>query len=144
IEALNYQHVEWFGKTDFELWDTETASQFYANDQRVLSSDQALVTEEVTRQENHVQTWMMYKFPFHDSSGKRYLAGMAMDITEQRRLEQQGIELTVERERVHLITQFIQNASHEFRTPLTLIQYAAYWLENLEDGERRRREVEKI
>ena len=43
------------------------------------------------------------------------------DITERKALEQQHLELELERQRINLLAEFIQNSAHEFRTPLSSI-----------------------
>jgi len=52
-----------------------------------------------------------------------------MDVLKARHeAEKQQIELALERERMHLLTHFITEASHEFRTPLTIIATNTYLL----------------
>ncbi len=43
------------------------------------------------------------------------------DITERKEAEEQRIKLAVERERVSVLASFLENVSHEFRTPLSVI-----------------------
>lgn len=68
--------------------------------------------------------------------------GVACDITERKQAEQQKFELAVERERIQLLNRFVRDASHEFRTPLTIINSNAYLMETSDDavfrGERAR------
>lgn len=70
------------------------------------------------------------------------------DITELKRAEHKAhertLELSLERERTHILTEFIQHFSHEFRTPLTMIEYSLYNLSAADDAERREHEIEKI
>lgn len=47
--------------------------------------------------------------------------GTHTDITARKEAERHAFELALEKERVHLLSQFIQKASHEFRTPLSII-----------------------
>jgi PAS domain S-box-containing protein len=76
------------GKTDFELWPPATAEQFRKNDQAVLSSGQVIeVVEEGVRPDGSVRYYHNLKFPFQDSQGKRFVAGVGMDITRQKRIE---------------------------------------------------------
>lgn len=56
------------------------------------------------------------------------------EITDRKRVEQQALDLALERERVRLLQTFIQNASHDFRTPISVILTSAYLLDKL--GER--------
>lgn len=44
------------------------------------------------------------------------------NITERKQLEQKVISLAIEKERINILSKFISDASHEFRTPLTIIQ----------------------
>ncbi|MCB0114087.1 MAG: PAS domain S-box protein [Caldilineaceae bacterium] len=67
--------------------------------------------------------WLRQRYRFeHDDAGRPtmlYLA--AEDITEQKRVEQEALAFHLEKEQVRLLTQFVQNASHEFRTPLSVL-----------------------
>ena len=62
------------------------------------------------------------------------------DITAERK----GLELTIERERSRVVATFIADASHEFRTPLSVIRSSAYLLGRLADSEKGERHVSKI
>ena len=50
------------------------------------------------------------------------------DITERIEAEQHRLELAVERERISVLTDFLQNASHEFSAPLSVINAELYML----------------
>lgn len=80
-----------------------------------------------------------------DSDGQiQHLLALAQDITETRAAAEKALELATERERVQLVTSFIQNASHEFRTPLSIINTSVYLLERITDLENRKAQYEKI
>lgn len=59
------------------------------------------------------------------------------DITERRAAEQQALQLASEIKRAEVIRQFIQDASHEFRTPLSVIQTGMYLLYRTKDQDRK-------
>ncbi len=59
------------------------------------------------------------------------------DITEIRKAQQQEFQTALERERIKLLTQFVQNAAHEFRTPLGIINTTAYLMAHIEDADQR-------
>lgn len=48
------------------------------------------------------------------------------DITEQKHMQEREFDLALEKERLRLLSEFIQNAAHEFRTPLSTINTQAY------------------
>jgi PAS domain S-box-containing protein len=76
------------GKSDFELWPLATAEQFRKNDQAVLASGQVMdVIEQSAKPDGSVRYYHNMKFPFQDSQGRRFVAGVGMDITEQKRIE---------------------------------------------------------
>ncbi|MEP7290375.1 MAG: histidine kinase N-terminal 7TM domain-containing protein, partial [Chloroflexota bacterium] len=67
--------------------------------------------------------------PLNSRRGK--LAGrliMFYDITERKQIEQQTLALTMERERVRLLQQFISHVSHDLRTPLAGMKLTQYLL----------------
>jgi PAS domain S-box-containing protein len=54
------------------------------------------------------------------------LAIIARDVTEQKQAEQNRLDLALERERVQILANFITQAAHEFRTPLSTINTSTY------------------
>ncbi len=69
---------------------------------------------------------------------------ISSDITERKQAQAREIELAVEKERVQLLTTFIQNASHEFRTPLTIINTTAFVMARLLEPEKRQQKLAVI
>ena len=63
--------------------------------------------------------------PYHDTQA-RVVA--IRDLTQRKELEQKALAFNLEHARVQLLTTFFQNASHEFRTPLSIISVAAHIL----------------
>ncbi len=53
------------------------------------------------------------------------------DITDRMRVERQALDLAVERERVRVLRTFIHDASHDFRTPISIILTSAYLVDKL-------------
>ncbi|MCX6028486.1 MAG: ATP-binding protein [Chloroflexi bacterium] len=80
-----------------------------------------------------------------EASGKPVrMIGAMQDISERKQAEQRAFELALERERMALLTQFILDVSHEFRTPLSIMQTNIYLLERLEDPAKRQRKLAQI
>lgn len=92
--SKNYEHhlgvraEDLLGKTDFDYWPRETAEQFRANDQSVLATDRAIeVLEEGQTADGKHPWWLCHKFPYRDETGKRFVGGLAVDVTEHKRVE---------------------------------------------------------
>ncbi len=76
-------------------------------------------------------------FPIEDPAGKIYrVAGVAQDVSDQKRAEQDSLALLAERERGRILANFVRDASHEFKTPLSIINTSTYLLEKTKDPDR--------
>jgi PAS domain S-box-containing protein len=81
---------QWEGKTDFELWPLENAKEFRKTDLAVLASGQPSQSIEVTTNPARgTRWWWKFKFPIRDASGKRYVGGVGLDITERKQMEEE-------------------------------------------------------
>ncbi len=80
--------ADWIGKTDAELWPDDVARTLRQNDVSVLTSGKTLkAMESVSTSDGTSSHWQVFKFPFTDISGKRFLAGMAVDVTAEKLAE---------------------------------------------------------
>ncbi|MBI5668784.1 MAG: PAS domain S-box protein [Chloroflexi bacterium] len=80
-----------------------------------------------------------------DPNGEpQYALAIVEDITESKLAAQKELELIHERERVQILANFIQDAAHEFRTPLSIINTSAYLLGRIQEGAVRDAHLEKI
>lgn len=70
--------------------------------------------------------------------------GIGQDVTELRRVQQREMEFELEQERHHLLTTFIQNTAHEFRTPLATINSSAYLMSRIDNADQRAQKVKQI
>ncbi|MBI3357849.1 MAG: PAS domain-containing protein [Nitrospirae bacterium] len=86
---FNARLEDWWHKTDFELWPREVAEQFRENDLAVLRQNSVIeVVEEFHNPDGSRSWWLSHKFPYQDTSGKRYVGGLAVDITERKKAEE--------------------------------------------------------
>ena len=83
--------------------------------------------------------------PLTDLRGRSQGKVIVLNNITRRKLEQQRqLEMQLEKERRHLLTAFIQHASHEFRTPLTVITSSAHLITRLDDVEKRNVKAHQI
>lgn len=84
------------------------------------------------------------KLPFQQPDGSYHVLGIATDITARRDAEKQSLDLAVERERVRVLANFIRDASHDFRTPLSTINTSLYLLGRALSTEKRQHHIDVI
>lgn len=80
----------------------------------------------------------------HPSGEPRYGLVVVEDINENKLAAQKELELATERERVRILANFIQDAAHEFRTPLSIINTSAYLLGRVSDEDTQAAHLNKI
>ena len=66
------------------------------------------------------------------------------DITERKQMERNNLELGLQRERIRLISDFIRDASHQFRTPLSVINSKVYLIGKINTPEGREAQLHGI
>ncbi len=75
------------GLTDAELWPESIARTLRANDRDVLRAEKLTEMNEVTEVNGTRTEWRSFKFPWRNSSGDQMLAGIAIDVTAERKQE---------------------------------------------------------
>ncbi|MBZ0289923.1 MAG: PAS domain-containing sensor histidine kinase, partial [Anaerolineae bacterium] len=135
------------GKSAFETFPAELAARFHADDQAVLKTGQALLNVEriSVDADGNQRTMLTTKVPLRDPDGNvTGLVGISRDITTRKLLEKQTLELSSERERVEILQRFITGMSHDFRTPLSIINTSVYLLGKQTDPEKRQEHIHKL
>ena len=89
-ERFRVDREAWLGQTDADLWPASVASALRGNDLAVLREWKTLVFEEqVDAPEEASTQWRSYKFPFKDSKGREYVAGLSVDISADKQAQLQ-------------------------------------------------------
>ena len=86
---------DWKSRTDAEIWGEETARQLRENDLAVLAAGETLEVQETMPHEDGMHHWLAFKFPLTDAAGARHVGGMAVDITETKRAEEERRQFEV-------------------------------------------------
>jgi PAS domain S-box-containing protein len=67
--------------------------------------------------------------PFPSSAnGEDMIIALIDDITQQKQIETQALELAVEREKVKMLANFVRDVSHDLKTPLSILTTHLYLL----------------
>jgi PAS domain S-box-containing protein len=113
---------------------------------RKLHPKESFETEyRIIRTDGSIRWIRACNFPIFDNNGSvTRIAGVSEDITIRKEAEARQLELQVERERVELLKHFLSGASHDFRTPLTVMSTSLYLLTKAKDVETQRRELDKL
>ena len=78
----------WRGRTDAELFPPEIARTFQEHDRMILADGVAREFVEVAPDpDGTLRDWWVFKFPFGDRTGRRYVGGVAIDVTDRKRAE---------------------------------------------------------
>ncbi|MFQ4145422.1 PAS domain S-box protein [Chlorogloeopsis sp. ULAP02] len=85
-QLLQRSQSELVGKTDFELVPDQ-ATQMRANDAAVLTKNQAIQVLETLQMQDGEHYYMSFKFPFQNAAGRKFLAGMSVEISDRIRAE---------------------------------------------------------
>lgn len=141
--TYNRPLVDWLGKTDFDLFPSNTAQQYRNNDLIVFAADQTLQTQETGWLNDEEHYYLVFKFPFQDSTGRKLLAGISLDITERKqaelKLQEQAEKLSQLNEyltdstselaqRNEDLDRFVYVVSHDLKAPLRAISNLTQWI----------------
>lgn len=145
--AGNTHPDDLIGKTAFDVFAPQLAAQFHADDQKIMLSGEALINaeRETVDAQGNCKYVLTTKIPWRGKDGKILgLVGISRDITERKEFQAQKEILEAEQERVRVLRRFIADMSHDFRTPLSVINSSTYLLHKLTDPDKREEKIRNI
>jgi PAS domain S-box-containing protein len=151
ISMANEESCALFGYTATQLCAMNIMALLDQTDERVAAVRSAVSEGHPYRDDLHCIRADGHSFPVEFSCKVYYTAEdvpshliVIRDLTEVKQAERQTIELRLQKERVRLLTEFIRDVSHDFRTPLAIIQNSAYLMTRVGDSERQKSYQDKI
>ena len=117
------------GKTDFDWLPEETARQVRENDARVRATGEPTeVIETVPTADGNLHYWLVVKFPFQDSAGQICVGGIAVDITDRKRAEN---ELQEREQQLRLALEGSEDGLWDWNIATDAVYLSPQWLKML-------------
>lgn len=157
--SVNLTIEEIIGKTDFDLYPKEAATQYVEEDKQICITKKKLNVEE----ESNGHWWETFKAPIFDHDGRLIaVTGIALEITKRKANEEKitnySEKLSIHNVKLKLINDelksakekaegsdklksaFLANMSHEIRTPMNAILGFATLIRNRVLSEEKKRD----
>jgi PAS domain S-box-containing protein len=79
--------AEWLGKTDAEILPADVAEAFQRTDRQVLATGETVKVVERVQDLHGPREFLSAKFRLSDATGRLFVGGLSIEVTEQRRAE---------------------------------------------------------
>ncbi len=136
------------GKTDFDFYPKTMASEFFADEQRIVQTGQPLINklERIVDRDGRESWASVTKVPLYNKSGTvTGIIGISRDVTKLKEAEsalEHARDAALETARVK--SEFLANMSHEIRTPMNAITGMTDLLADTRLDEEQREFVETV
>lgn len=141
-DRFNMRLSEWSGRTDFDAWGPAIAEAIQNNDAIVRES--GLPREFIENMQvpgGSGCEWLVLKFILPDRTGRKYIGGVGVDVTERNRLELHRRQS----QKLEAVGQLAGGIAHDFNNILAIIMgYGETALGRVEPGSAASRDLEDI
>jgi PAS domain S-box-containing protein len=138
---MNINPEDLNGKTNIDIWNGSTAQQLTMHDNDVIQKGTPVVFEESLNIKGNERIFISYKFPIPAKDGSLLLGGISIDITEQKRLEDQ----LMHSQKMEAVGTLAGGVAHDFNNILTaILGYAHLALMKLQNDEKLKQHMERI
>jgi two-component system aerobic respiration control sensor histidine kinase ArcB len=132
IIGMSYEDIAKLAKKNANEYDS-----FKQDDQEVINSGKPKINIEeppITDFQNNLIYFLTTRVPMLDKKNQVVgIVGVSIDITERKKIESQLIQEKARAEAAELKNTFMENMSHDFKTPLNRLYDIAQILKNRED-----------
>ncbi len=139
---------QWLGRTNDEIWPGEVGDKIRRDDEAVLASGQTKAIVEDVPTHGELRTYRTIKFPIPRPDGGPWLGGIAIDITEVKRAEDEKERLQAQlaqAQKMESVGRLAGGVAHDFNNMLqAILGNVALTLDDLPPGSPLRENLEEI
>lgn len=131
---------QFLGRNIREIFSPEETERFIGWNEEAVTTGREVIREyelKIGDELRHFEARIV-------ASGPDEVVTLIRDITELKQARQREFEIALEKERARVLTTFMQHASHEFRTPLTIINSSTSLIALHEDPQTRQQKATRI
>ncbi|MBX3085172.1 MAG: PAS domain S-box protein [Anaerolineae bacterium] len=136
-DRADLPHLNLNAMTPPEYLDSTLRTGEHAPDSEIIAAEKELICKDQHR------VPVLQVGNFVGKSSQDFIC-FIVDLTLQRQLEAERIEISVHRERSNLLTEFISNLSHDLKTPLAIIKTSLYLFERMQDPTYQKARIQNI
>lgn len=124
MSDLNIPPEEFLGRTPQQFTTPDVAAEIVGALQQVRESGAGVSTENSYIYDDRT----LYYEVRYEPLGNGHIMALTRNITEQREAERNRVQLLLEQEKIRILSEFITNATHQFLSPLAVINTNIYML----------------
>lgn len=143
-----------FSRTEYQITYQDFVESVHSEDREmllqafnnVINEGMAYDVEYRIISSNNIIHWIASKGDVERNQDGKPIAvnGISYDITEHKQAAEDHLKLQLERERMQLLANFITQASHEFKTPLSIINTSTYMLGKMDTFDKQQQYFQRI